>query len=199
MSETITTVLDSPAFGCVNNTIRLRSGLYLDLADPQPEQFSFGDVAGALSKICRFGAQIDQFYSVAEHCYWCAKVGQREGLSLSVQVALLMHDAAEAFIGDVVKPLKIMLPDYKVVEHRMEAAIANKFGIDVDSCKSAVRKIDMEMLICERRKLFSADNVVWTGENEVRKIEVDIQCFPPEVAEELFTDRARSLAIDVTR
>lgn len=42
--------MSSNSFGCVNNTIRLRSGLYFDLADPKPEQFTFADIAGALSK-----------------------------------------------------------------------------------------------------------------------------------------------------
>lgn len=44
-------------FGCVANSIRLRSGRYLDLADPKPDQFTLDDIAGALSKICRFGGQ----------------------------------------------------------------------------------------------------------------------------------------------
>mgnify|MGYP000629654760 FL=1 len=55
------------AFGCVNNTIRLVSGHYLDLANPMPDQFEIDDIAGGLSRICRFGGQCPQFYSVAEH------------------------------------------------------------------------------------------------------------------------------------
>ncbi len=56
----------APTFGCGANTIKLRSGKYLDLKDPQPDQFDFEDIAGALAKICRFGAQCNEFYSVAE-------------------------------------------------------------------------------------------------------------------------------------
>src|SRR5581483_7354063 len=112
------------AFGCINNTIRLRSGRYLDLADPRPDQFAFADIAGGLSKICRFGGQINHFYSVAEHCWHCCKLAGADGQCLETQVAVLMHDAAEAFCGDVVKPLKIMLPEYAEIERRVEAAIA---------------------------------------------------------------------------
>lgn len=108
----MSSVAAKPAFGCVGNTIRLRSGLYLNLADPRPEQFTFGDIAGALSKICRFGGQIERLYSVAEHCVHCCDLARREGQNLDTQAAALMHDAAEAFCGDVVKPLKIMLPRF---------------------------------------------------------------------------------------
>ena len=100
------------AFGCVRNTIRLRSGIYFDLADPKPEQIEITDIAGALSKICRFGGHCYRFYSVAEHCYHCSMVAEASPL------ALLLHDAAEAFTGDIVKPLKIMLPEFAAIERR---------------------------------------------------------------------------------
>ena len=106
----------STAFGCVNNTMRLRSGCYFDLADPKPEHFRFADIAGALAKTCRFGGQIEHFYSVAEHSVHCAAQGESDGLPLGTQAALLMHDAAEAFTGDIIKPLKIMLPRYSTIE-----------------------------------------------------------------------------------
>lgn len=182
-------------FGCVNNTIRLRSGYYLDLADPQPDQFTLGDIAGALSKICRFGGQIDRFYSVAEHCIHCAEQGRADGLPLDTQAALLLHDATEAFCGDIVKPLKIMLPEYAAIESRMEAVIAEKFLIDFRREEYSVRKIDHEMLIAERRKLFSADDVEWTGEREVRKIEPWIECWLPEQAEAQFMKAAKMIGV----
>lgn len=106
------TNLNTAAFGCVKNTIRVRSGLYFDLLDPQPDQFTLSDIAGALSKICRFGGQIDYFYSVAEHSVHCFDQADRDGASPAVCRLALFHDAAEAFIGDVVKPLKVMLPEY---------------------------------------------------------------------------------------
>lgn len=183
------------AFGCVKNTIRLRSGRYFDFLDPQPDQFTLGDIAGALSKICRFGGQVDDFYSVAEHCVHCQYQAALDGLAISTQVACLMHDAAEAFAGDVVKPLKLLLPEYAAIEHRVEAAIAEKFGIDFEAEKPWVREIDHAMLIAERRQLFSADKVVWAGENECRKIKVPIQRWQPLYAERIFINRAMHLGV----
>jgi uncharacterized protein len=180
-------------FGCVKNTIRLRSGLYFDFIDPQQDQFTLEDIAGALSKICRFGGQIDRFYSVAEHCVHCAEQGRKDGLGLVTQQALLLHDAAEAFCGDVVKPLKIMLLEYENIERRVGQVIEDKFLLDFQAESSFVREIDHAMLIAERRELFSADDVVWAGEKEVRVIRPWLECWMPEQAEAQFLKTAKEL------
>lgn len=188
---------DMTAFGCVSNTIRVRSGRYFDLANPKPDQFTFADIAGALSKICRFGGQVDLFYSVAEHLHHCAEQAEIDRLPFKTQQAVLMHDAAEAFIGDMVKPLKIMLPDYARIERVIEDVIGEKFGIDFHVETEAVRKIDNEMLIAERRALFSSDSVKWTGEDDVRQLSVGFCCWRPHDASSQFTKTARSAGINV--
>lgn len=173
-------------FGCVGNTIRLRSGLYLDLSDPREDQFTLEDIAGGLSKICRFGGQIECFYSVAEHSYWCGYRAECDGLSRDEICAVLLHDAAEAFVGDVVKPLKIMLGEFGRVERRVEGVIERKFGVDFGRHKNAIRKIDQEMLIAERRAMFSVDDVQWTGEDTVRRLALTFGRWNPSLAEEVF-------------
>jgi hypothetical protein len=183
------------SFGCVKNTIRLRSGRYFDFLDPQPDQFTLADIAGALSKICRFGGQIERFYSVAEHLVMCDRVAERDGHHLGVRKAVLMHDAAEAFCGDMVKPLKEMMPAYKVVEARVEAVIAKKFGIDFDEYLGFVSEIDHAMLIAERRQLFSKDKVKWAGEDDVRPLHVMIEGWRPMDAEVAFVHRCLSVGI----
>ena len=183
-------------FGCYRNTIKLRSGVYFDLANP-PDDFTFADIAGALSKICRFGGQIDKFYSVAEHCWHCCRQAEKDGLPIETQRSILLHDAAEAFIGDVVKPLKVMLPAYKEIELRIEAAIAKKFGVDFTRDEAAIGKIDREMLIAERHSMFSRDSVLWTGENEVRRISPDFRCWDHISAEANFVSLAINTGINV--
>lgn len=185
------------AFGCIGNTIRLRSGLYLNLAEPKPDQFTFRDIAGGLSKICRFGGQTEKFYSVAEHSWHCAQVAKDDGLSLGTQVAALMHDAAEAFLGDVVKPLKIMLPDYKRLESLMETVIAEKFLIDFDRERQSIAEIDHAILIAERNSLFVKDSVLWTGEEFARKLEIRPNLWNSVLAEQMFVQKARIIGIDI--
>ncbi len=187
--------MSATAFGCVNNTIRLRSGRYLDLASPQPDQFTFADIAGALSKICRFGGQCEFFYSVAEHSYHCAIQAMEDGWDKDGQRAILLHDAAEAFIGDIVKPLKVMLPDYAHVEMLMEDCIANKF--DLNWPAHQIREIDQAMLIAERRRLFSRDQVKWAGEDQVRVLNIEFGCWGHQHAESMFVTRARDCGINI--
>jgi len=183
------------AFGCVNNTIRLLSGKYLNLADPRPEDFETQDVSGALSKICRFGGQVEKFYSVAEHCVLCSEQAERDGLSADVQLACLLHDAAEAFCGDIVKPLKIMLRGYDEVEAAVERAVAEKYQVDFASTVEAVKEIDHAMLIAERRLLFSADKVEWAGERSVRVLHPNIGPASPACAKAMFEFQLEKLLI----
>lgn len=186
------------AFGCVKNTIRLRSGRYFDLRNPQPEQFTLADIAGALSKMCRFGGQIDRFYSVAEHSCLCCWQTVQDGACEGVQRAALMHDAAEAFIGDVVKPLKVMLPEYAAIEGAVEYVIRSKYRLLTGpETWAAVKEIDRAMLIAERRALFTADGVEWTGERGCRALSMEcgFSCWEPELAEECFLRYAAKLGI----
>lgn len=185
------------AFGCYKNTIRLLSGHYLNLEDPQPDQFTLSDIAGALSKICRFGGQVNCFYSVAEHSWHCCQVAKGDGLPLETQLAVLLHDAAEAFVGDVVKPLKVMLSDYKAIESNVVAAISKKWQVNFDD--PTIEEIDHAMLIAERRFLFTADKVKWTGEDTVRILAPSFECWTPMNAQILFTSLACSLFAELKR
>lgn len=184
-------------FGCVNHTIRLRSGHYFDLADPRPDAFEFADIAGALSKVCRFGGQCPEFYSVAEHLWHCTMLAQEDGLTRDERVAVLLHDAAEAFVGDVVKPLKALLPEYAAVELAVERAVGERFGVDFAAHAEAVKKIDREVLIAERRAMFGDDGVKWTGEDSVRRVSLRPHHWVPARAEEEYTRLGRLLGVRV--
>lgn len=182
-------------FGCFKNTIKLRSGRYFDLKEPQQDQFTLRDIAGALSKICRFGGQLQEWYSVAEHSVNCATQAIKDGQCNAACKAVLMHDAAEAFIGDVVKPLKIMLPEYAEIENRVERVISDKFDIAFGYYKDVIRDIDHAMLIAERRQLFGSDGVKWPGEDSARVINLLPKNMYPHIAEEEFMMMAQRLGI----
>jgi hypothetical protein len=191
-------VVGAKSFGCAGNTIRLRSGQYLDLADPRPEQIALADIAGGLSKICRFGGQVSRFYSVAEHSVLCAIQAEEDGLPIAVQRAALLHDAAEAFCGDMVKPLKIMIPAYQVVEKAVMGAIRERFGLTDPDAWEPVEEIDRSMLMVERRALFTPDRVQWTGESKVRRLTQEVLCLSPCDAESDFMHYADRLGLAST-
>lgn len=104
-------------------TILLLSGEYFDLAEPEACAFQVSDIAHALGNICRFTGHTQRFYSVAEHSVICSHMVPPEDA-----MAALMHDAAEAFIGDVSSPLKSLLPDYKAVEQRVCMGNGDEWG-----------------------------------------------------------------------
>jgi hypothetical protein len=183
-------MIEQAVVGCVGNTIRTRSGRYLDLADPKPDQFTMQDIASGLSKICRFGGQLDQWYSVAEHSIHCSNHGR----SFEIKKALLLHDASEAFIGDVVKPLKIMLPAYQEIEERLMAVILEKYGVDTsDETAMAVDMVDKTMLFAEKRYFFRGRAGLWPGEMKYPRVELDYRGLSTSEAESQFLKCARSL------
>lgn len=108
--------------------IELASGAYLDLSDPQPVMTA-GDVAHGLANACRFAGQSQTFYSVAEHAVVVADRLRQQGFDTLTVLAGLHHDDAEAFIGDVTRPLKAMLTGYRELEHRVTRTIERALGL----------------------------------------------------------------------
>ena len=136
-------------FGCLANKIKVASGHYFDLADPRPEMVDIVSIATALGRICRFGGHTPHFYSVAEHCVHAHDLAYRDGLPDYVCKAILLHDAAEAYIGDVVRPLKVIEEVskwYGKIESRIEEAIAIKFVVDFNSHANIIKHYDRMLL-----------------------------------------------------
>src|SRR5918994_6288050 len=91
-----------------DHVINTVSGAHLDLADPDPGAIRLEDIAAALSKVCRFGAQTTRFYSVAQHAVLVQRLVVEAGRP-DLSLAALHHDSHEAYVGDVTTPLKRML------------------------------------------------------------------------------------------
>lgn len=128
---------------------------YLDLLNPCPADIDLGDIARGLSNLCRYTGLCETFYSVAEHSVHAADLARRDRQPVEVQRAVLMHDAAEAYLGDVSRPLKKLLPDYAHLERRMGEAIAERFGLPADDHRQhmIVKIYDDEMLAHEKDEL----------------------------------------------
>lgn len=86
-------------------TIETHTGLFYDYLDPKPEQVCIEDIAHALSNTARFGGHCSRFYSVAEHCCLVRQLVIEAGLP-HLGLAALLHDAHEAYVGDIPTPLK---------------------------------------------------------------------------------------------
>jgi hypothetical protein len=158
------------------------SGVKVDLNHPKPEMFNIEDIAGALSKICRFGGHSSAFYSVAQHSVIMAAMAPKD-----CKREALLHDAAEAYLGDVIKPLKIVLgKSYSKVEAAFELAIAEKFKLKQDK-EGIIKLLDSELLDIEHWAMLRGNPLPWTKLLMKHSLlDLDSHIWSPEVAQQQF-------------
>ena len=163
----------------------LRSGNYFDFLTPEKSVFKIEDIAHGLSNLCRFNGQCKEFYSVAQHSVLASRFIQQTG---SLPYDALMHDAAEAFIGDIVKPLKRLLSEYSIIEKRVEAAIFERFNVS-NPMPDAVKHIDLVMLAMEQRDLMPPHNDEWGCLQGIEPLSTHITPWTPKEAYKAFLNR----------
>ena len=108
------------------------SGRWVNPFDPDPDQLDAGDIARALANQCRFGGHCRVFYSVAQHSVIVSELVEQRGGDAEDVFAALMHDATEAYLGDMPHPLKHRSPlgaAFKAAEEQLEHAIRDRFRI----------------------------------------------------------------------
>ena len=103
------------------------TGKHFDPMDPGNHDFNIVDIAHALSLICRGNGHIRFFYSVAQHSIACAEEAVARGYSPEVILGCLLHDASEAYLSDVTRPVKTELPQYLIAEEKLQRAIWQHF------------------------------------------------------------------------
>lgn len=94
---------------------------------PRQEDIRIGDIAHALSLMTRANGHFREFYSVAQHSMDCAALAEAEGWEERTVLACLLHDASEAYLSDITRPVKLGLPEYRKIEKRLQDAIYAKF------------------------------------------------------------------------
>jgi hypothetical protein len=185
-----------------HTTYRTNSGRMLELADPETAQVDVEDIAHNLARICRFGGSMDGFYSVATHCVYVSRQLEAEGHSAYVQAAGLIHDAAEAYIGDVTSGLKRVLPEYKALEKRWERRIQDYFDVHLvpgSPVALAVKDADLRARLAEARDLFRETpyprEQLLGGEDGREPYEARCVEQTPDEAEWAWCARARELGL----
>lgn len=144
--------------------IRTVTGKYVNVFDPDPDTICIEDIAHSLSHQCRFGGHLPVFYSVAEHSLACCALAKTEH-----KLEALLHDASEAYLLDIPKPIKNRLPDYKTIEDNLMRVIAEKFGFPYP-LSSYVKDVDKFALESEWEMLMleKLGRIPRAGEVEVR-------------------------------
>lgn len=166
----------------IKSSILLYSGNYFDFENIESNKIEISDIAHGLSNVCRFAGQCPEFYSVAQHSVLVSQL-----LPPHLQLQGLLHDASEAYMGDVAKPLKNLLPDYVALEKRVEAHIFESFGLP-STLDYMVKNADMRLLRTEQRDIMRCSDD-WYYSSGVAALDEEIVPLSSKKAEELFLDQ----------
>jgi hypothetical protein len=168
--------------------IETYTGKHFYFLDPKPDMICIEDIAHALSNNCRFGGHCREFYSVAEHSIWVSRMCDNplEGL---------LHDASEAYLVDIPKPVKQHLPDYRVIEEKVMIAIADKFAFGWPM-SADLHDADATMLKVEAKQLLRTGGREWLHEFPTKR-DADkgptLAILAPRAAEALFMEEYKRL------
>lgn len=183
--------------------ILTRSGVKFDLLAPTAAMINPVDIAHSLSMQCRFNGHTEHFYSVAQHSCIVADLVPEEH-----QLAALLHDAPEAYVGDLVRPLKVEMreysiamgiePIYQAVEHRIWLAICEHFQINPE-LPPCVHDADMIALATERRDLMPDHSAPWACLAGTQPRAERIEPLPPSAASIMYFNRLMELLSSTNR
>lgn len=156
--------------------------------DPQPGDIRIETIAHALSLQCRFCGQIREFYSVASHSIHVSHLCRPEDALWG-----LLHDASEAYLSDVVRPIKKLpeFAEYRKAEARLMHAVCERFSLPYVEPES-IKYADAVALATEVRDLLEPSAVAWT---EILPVPDSIRLvsIPPSMAEQAFLRRFKEL------
>ena len=133
------------------------SGIKFDLVNPAPEMVNIEDIAVSLSRTARFNGHTKEFYSVAQHCVLVSKIVESTHPELAL--AALLHDAAEAYVGDLISPIKRQVLKFACIEGRVAQAIGGRFGVSLEPVSSAVKHADLQALACEASQYMGVEDL----------------------------------------
>ena len=156
--------------------------------DPRPEEVQLDDIAHALSHLCRFAGHCREFYSVAQHSVLVSQYVPR-----AHAFQALLHDAAEAYLVDLPRPLKLELPDYRNLEKRVQAAIYQRFHLPAEE-PPCIKAADDRVLGQEHRDLMAVTPFDWSRLDRLEPLPVRVQPQSPRRAYGGFLLRFASLA-----
>lgn len=173
--------------------ISLLSGARFNYNRPEESDVTIEDIASALSNVCRFSGHLPRFYSIAQHLVNTSRI-----VPVEFSFDGLMHDTAEAFTNDLPTPLKWALPIFKELEHKIESAMAEKFGFTFPYHPS-IKEADTIMLMLEKYYVKEDDSVwpqyeEWTKRRLARyRDQVVLDSWQPRRAKREFLERFEEL------
>ena len=145
--------------------VELQSGIFFPLSlttMPPPELIRLDDIAHSLSQMNRYCGHATPFFSVGVHSLMTAEILNMAGYGKRLQAIGLLHDASEYVLGDVSRPLKSLLPDYKKIESLVQRAIWKRFNLDPTAEElDIVKMVDDLQLRSEAKQLMPSGGEGW--------------------------------------
>jgi hypothetical protein len=173
------------------------SGKWFDVLKPNPALIDLADIAGALSKLCRFGGHCQQFYSVAEHSILVSRLVRQRSSETPMAVAWgLLHDASEAYVVDIPRPVKRHLKEYIAIEDAIQQAVAKRFGLPWPM-PAEVHRGDHDLLAMELRAYMppQPDHLLQPLPTQPLRGGLRKRCLSPRLAERAFLDATKVLGL----
>lgn len=194
-----------------DNWLETRSGLCFDYLAPTKEMVDIQDIAWALGKLCRFNGQCQRFYSVAEHCVllvrWMNERNEtfrrasREPVPNMYkgkeQMVMLLHDAAEAYCGDIVRPLKQHLLGFQKIEREVLLVIGEKFGVSLAFLDEELSMLDARITRDERAQAMGKTANKWAVDG-LEPLGVNLHFWDPETAGKRFLQEFERICAEMS-
>ena len=165
----------------MNDWIQTYTGRKFYPLNPNIDDIDIVDIAHSLSMLCRYNGHSTCFYSVAEHSVYVSQYVKPESALTG-----LLHDASEAYLGDISKPIKPFLVGYEKFENRLMELISEKYNLIYPFPKN-IKEIDCAILTDEKEIIMAESEYKWSGLK--KPIGVDIECWLPAKAKDEFLKR----------
>lgn len=140
--------------------IQTFTGKKFDLMEPTPDMIDIADIAHSLAYQCRYNGHTNRHYSVAEHSILMSHLVEGEA-----QLMALMHDAVEAYVGDLPRPFKMLFPEWQAIEDRIWAVISARFDLPYH-IPDQVKDLDLRMCLTEREHFMAKTDFNWGIEGD---------------------------------
>ena len=175
--------------------VQVTEGRVFYPTDPQPREVYLKDIAQALSRQVRYNGLSDYFISVGQHSCQAAWMAEMEGYNAKVQLAMLMHDAPETIIGDLIRPVKIQVPIFSVIEGKIMYAM--NLGLDLPIIDHKLMKyFDNLCLAWEKRDMYPSA-LEWPMVPDVPFYCPKMTTWPMEYTERRFTKLFEYLRLEI--
>jgi hypothetical protein len=165
--------------------------------DPRPEELDIEDIAVALSRDCRYAGHCKRFFTVAEHSVHMTRVARSNGYNKRDQRTALLHDASEAYLRDIPRPLKRWLRGYREIEARLMEAIAERFEIDWP-IPPYIKALDEAIGLDEVEQNMLPPPEAWARNfHSTKPLGVQLQYWPPDEAFKHFAAELQLVGLSI--